>query len=234
MLEAVVFTGLLSALTVVVAVMYSRRIGQARREYLKAKSAVDDIVLSFNRQLRSLEEQLGVTVQKVETLSSRNELLADKLETQKEGLKALTEKAETLPSVMRDALVRIDSAEDKLNGLASLKESIDQKIADLEKRRVRLREPDARIESAIPIRRDRALAQLTGTELLVLELLTTEGEKTAPEIREKVKLSREHTARLMKKLYEKGYLERSSDKIPFTYRLKEEMQKLLKKPEAKS
>jgi DNA-binding MarR family transcriptional regulator len=78
------------------------------------------------------------------------------------------------------------------------------------------------------------LAQLTETELLVLEFLSTEGEKTAPEIKDKVKLSREHTARLMKKLYEKGYLERSSNKIPFTYRLKEEMQRFLNKPEQKS
>ncbi|MGB9134979.1 MAG: helix-turn-helix domain-containing protein [Candidatus Bathyarchaeia archaeon] len=234
MLEAVVVASFLAVLTVVVAVFYGRRINEARREYVKAKSAVDDIVLSFNRQLHSQEERLGITAQKVDVLSSRNELLAEKVEMQKTDFKALTEKTEPLPSVMSNALTRIDSVESKLNEFTSLKESLEQKIVELERRRFRPKEPEARVESAIPIRRERALAQLTETELLVLEFLATEGEKTAPEIRERVKLSREHTARLMKKLYEKGYVERSSNKIPFMYRLKEEMQRFLKKPEQKS
>jgi predicted HTH transcriptional regulator len=83
----------------------------------------------------------------------------------------------------------------------------------------------------IPIRRDKALAALTETEVAVLEFLSAEGPKTAPEIKEKVQLSREHTARLMKKLYEEGYLERETYKLPFKYRVKAEMEKLLKKPE---
>jgi hypothetical protein len=33
----------------------------------------------------------------------------------------------------------------------------------------------------------------------------------------------------MKKLYEKGYLERETGKIPFSYRIKEEMKKFLNK-----
>ena len=234
MLEAVVVAGFLAVLTVVVAIVYRRRIEEAHGEYVKAKSAVDDIVLSFNRQLHSQEERLGATSQKVDVLSSRTELLAERLEAQKRDLNALAEKTEPLSSVVGDALAKIDSAESRLNEFVSLRESLEQKIVELEKRRLRLKEPDARVDSAIPIRREKALAQLTETELLVLELLATEGEKTAPEIKERVKLSREHTARLMKKLYEKGYLERSSNKIPFTYRLKEEMQKFLKKPEQKS
>ena len=75
------------------------------------------------------------------------------------------------------------------------------------------------------------MAALTDTEIHVLEFLTSSGPKTAPEIREKVQLSREHTSRLMKKLYEEGYLERETGKLPFTYSVKKEMKKLLGKPE---
>jgi len=81
----------------------------------------------------------------------------------------------------------------------------------------------------IPIKRDKALAALTDTEITVLEILSKEGAKTAPEIRERVHLSREHTARLMKKLYEDGYLEREAGKIPFRYTVKKEMEALLQK-----
>jgi hypothetical protein len=35
----------------------------------------------------------------------------------------------------------------------------------------------------------------------------------------------------MKKLYEEGYLERDTGKIPFKYSVKKEMEKLLKKTE---
>jgi DNA-binding MarR family transcriptional regulator len=66
----------------------------------------------------------------------------------------------------------------------------------------------------------------------VLEMLTSEGSKTAPEIKDRIRLSREHTARLMKKLYEKGYLERETGKIPFRYSVKKEMKKFLRKTES--
>ncbi len=62
-------------------------------------------------------------------------------------------------------------------------------------------------------------------------MLSSEGPKTAPEIKDRVKLSREHTARLMKKLYEGGYLERETGKIPFRYSVKKEMEKFLNKTE---
>jgi len=92
--------------------------------------------------------------------------------------------------------------------------------------------PEASFEPVIPIKREKALARLTPTEIAVLEMLASEGAKTAPEIKERVKLSREHTARLMKKLYEEGYLERDTSKIPFKYSVKKEMEKFLKKTES--
>jgi DNA-binding MarR family transcriptional regulator len=84
---------------------------------------------------------------------------------------------------------------------------------------------------AVPIKRDKALAALTETEIAVLEMLHKEGPKTAPEIKERVGLSREHTARLMKKIYEEGYVEREAGKIPFRYTIKKEMEALLQKTE---
>jgi DNA-binding MarR family transcriptional regulator len=92
--------------------------------------------------------------------------------------------------------------------------------------------PEVKAEPVIPIRRDKAMAALTDTEISVLEMLAEEGAKTAPEIKARVQLSREHTARLMKKLYEEGYLERETGKIPFMYNVKKEMEKFLNKPES--
>jgi predicted transcriptional regulator len=63
-------------------------------------------------------------------------------------------------------------------------------------------------------------------------MLSEEGAKTAPEIKERVSLSREHTARLMKKLYEGGYLEREKGKIPFKYSVKKVTEKILSPEES--
>lgn len=234
MIEAttVVIVIVLSVATFVVAVLYGKRLHEAHRRYSEAKSAFDDVILSFSKQLQRQGEKAEFSARKVEVLSSRGELLAEQMKDQERAVQALAAKVEPLVALDK-ALPRIDTLENKFGEISSMKESLLQKIAEIEKRRPQ-RVPEARIESAIPIKREKALAPLTDTELTVLEFLATEGEKTAPQIREQIKLSREHTARLMKKLYEKGYLERGANKIPFTYRLKEEMKNILKKPEQKS
>lgn len=65
------------------------------------------------------------------------------------------------------------------------------------------------------------LANLTPTEHETLEILKAEGPKGAPELGKRLGKSREHTARLMKKLYLEGYVNRESNHAPFRYRLNE-------------
>ena len=84
------------------------------------------------------------------------------------------------------------------------------------------------VKPAFPLKRERALAPLTPTELKVLEILSTEGDKTVREIRSRIGLTREHTGRLMKSLYDKGYVERRTDRIPYVYRIKKEMEEMLR------
>lgn len=73
----------------------------------------------------------------------------------------------------------------------------------------------------------------TPTELQVLTMLANEGPKSAPEIGRVVGRSREHTARLMKKLFEEGYIRRDQTRIPFRYSLVERVKQTFKKQETK-
>ncbi|MDH5447513.1 MAG: MarR family transcriptional regulator [Candidatus Bathyarchaeota archaeon] len=223
----------LSIFTLSAAILYSKRINEAHNKYVEAKNVVDDIIVSFNRQLQKQEDRVETSTHKVNVLFTHDELFAERLENQEKKVQALVDRVESF-SYLEKATTRIDVLENKLGEVTSMKGTLLKKIAEIEKQRLHRKDSAAEIESAIPIKRERVLAPLTATELTVLEFLAVEGEKTAPEIKEQIKLSREHTARLMKKLYEKGYLERSANKIPFTYRLNEEMQKILKKPEQKS
>ena len=52
---------------------------------------------------------------------------------------------------------------------------------------------------------------------------------TAPKVEKKIGKTREHTARLMKKLWQEGYIERDTHRMPFRYRPTKRLKKLLKK-----
>lgn len=71
----------------------------------------------------------------------------------------------------------------------------------------------------------------TATEHGVLALLGEQGPKSAPEIGRYVGRSREHTARLMKKLLDEGYVLRDHARIPYRYSLSERVrQGMAKRP----
>lgn len=232
-MEVAILASVLAVFTLMVAILYSKRISEAHERYVKARNAFDDVIVSFNRQLRRQEDQLEISARKIDVLSNRSEIFAERFGDQKKKIQLLADRVEPFP-VMKKVSTRIATLEKKLGEIASIKDTLSKKITELEKQQFPKKDSEGKIESAIPIKREKALAPLTETELAVLEFLATEGGKTAPEIKKQIELSREHTARLMKKLYEKGYLDRSSIRIPFTYRLKEEMRKILAKPEQKS
>lgn len=69
---------------------------------------------------------------------------------------------------------------------------------------------------------EQTLGKLTCTEHEVLELLLS-GPKAAPEIGRLMTKSREHTARLMKSLFEQGFVERETERQPYQYRLNDKV-----------
>jgi CRP-like cAMP-binding protein len=215
------------------AVEYYRQLRKAQREYEKAKEVIEDIVLSFNRQLKQESGKAEYLAYKVEALSSRSDNALKKAEEVDGKLPGLEGKISTVLEDREKAANRLEEIDKKVHDVITAQEALSSKISGIEEQARQFSAvPETKIEAVIPIRREKALAPLTETELSALEMLVLEGPKTAPEIKEKIKLSREHTARLMKKLYESGYLERDTSKIPFTYHVKEEMAKLLKKTES--
>lgn len=227
-----ILAGVLFVVIVGVAVEYYRHISRVGREYEKARKVIDDIVLSFNRELKREAEKLEFVAYKIEAVSSRSDGAFKRAEEVEKKLRAFEPKINMVVEDREKILAKLDEIEKKTRDVVASQESLVVKIANLEEQTQQIpMAHEAKVETVIPIKREKALAPLTETELSVLEMLAVEGPKTAPEIKDKIKLSREHTARLMKKLYEEGYLERDSSKIPFKYNVKKEMEKLLKKTE---
>jgi uncharacterized protein YoxC len=221
--------------TIVFATEYYRRLRKAQREYEKARDSVEDIVLSFNRQFRRQDERLETVAYKVEAFAAKSDNALNKAEDVSKKVNALEAKIGIDSERREETLARLDGVDKSVRDIITSQEAISVKITNLEQQAKQLPAvPESGLEAVIPIRREKALAQLTATEVSVLEMLAAEGSKTAPEIKERVRLSREHTARLMKKLYEEGYLERETGKIPFKYSVKKEMEKLLKRTESQA
>jgi len=228
-------TLLLLLATMVAVVLYHRRIKRAHEEYEKAKDVVEDIVISFNRQVQRQEDRLSLIAYKTEAFSSKLEKIGKKVQAYDRQLADVTSKVGGLPEVEQKVAEQIKRVSKRFEDVIATQERMKKKIEEMEKVEYKVPPvPETKIEAVIPIKREKALAPLTETELSVLDLLATEGAKTAPEVRDKIKLTREHTARLMKKLYEAGYLERDTRKIPYAYRVKKEMLRILKKTEAKA
>ena len=236
-----VILGILLVATVVASSEYYMQVRRAQKEYEKAKGIVQEIVLSFNRELKRESERVDVIAFKVEGNSVKSDINVKKIESVEKRLEPMQKQISDLFEVKPDNSEITNNITTILSGLTDLS----SKIRDIEASQETLKSQVAGFnqqiqktiaspelnESVIPIKRDKAMSSLTDTEIAVLEMLSAEGPKTAPEIKERVHLSREHTARLMKKLYEEGYLEREVGKIPFNYSIKKEMEKLLKKTE---
>jgi chromosome segregation ATPase len=228
-----ILIGVLLAATVGASAEYYRQIRKAQREYEKAKGAVEDIVLSFNRELKREADRLEIMAYKVEGSTSKADTGLKRVDNIEKKIVPFESQVNTLSENNTSIIAKLTSVDIKMRDIETSHDTIKTKIAGLEDQVQKFSSaPEVRSEPVIPIRRDKAMAALTDTELAVLEMLSTEGPKTAPEIKERVRLSREHTARLMKKLYEEGYLERETGKIPFKYSVKKEMEKLLKKTES--
>jgi len=225
---SLIATILLLLASIGVAILYYRRIKRAHEMYDEAKNVVGDIVVSFNRQLQRQEDKLNAVAYKTEVSLAKSEGVVNKVKAYDKQLSDLAAKVEDVAGIEKSVSAQIDDVRKKVEDVIAKQKQIMKKTTETPA------VSEAKIKTAIPIKRERALAPLTETELSVLEILAAEGKKTAPEIRDRIKLTREHTARLMKKLYEKGYLEREAGKMPYSYSIKEEMRRILKKTEAKT
>lgn len=254
-----VILGVLVTVTAVAAYEYYKQIRLAHKEYEKARDFVEDIVLSFDRELKRESDKFDSMTAKVEGSYSTADVSYRKAEEVERKVEPITEQigvlnqsyqalsqtitqnlAELAQSTQNNTatLSGLSGLESKLKDIEAAQETLRTKIAGFEEQihKLSVIQPQSQGATEImlppmPIKRDKALAALTETEIVVLEMLSKEGSKTAPEIKDRVHLSREHTARLMKKLYEEGYAEREAGKIPFRYSIKKEMEALLQKAE---
>lgn len=212
-------TLMLFAVTTVASFIYYKKISQAQEEYEDARDIVRGITSGFTRQISRLTESISGFESDA---SDAHRVAAKALEASKVAVEASESGVDD-----RKLLA------ERLEGTEKVIEDMRKEIQDLSKRPVSLIQA-APLDAPIPLQQRDVLDQLTPTEFDVLTLIDEMGEGSVPEIREKIQKTREHTARLLKKLFDRGFIDRNTSRMPYRYHLRKEIVELVKNHQARN
>lgn len=200
-----------------------RKLDISRMSYREARQLLSAMVSSLSARIHQNETLTRDLLEQLQVLK------ADQARLRAEG-----------PTVDRDRLVGY--MQDWMGNMRGFIENLDQvqknlkvveeEFEEIRSRVDRLGEPQG-VENgdhAIPVGvvTQDSLKKLSQTERAVLELLVS-GPKAAPQIGPIVGKSREHTARLMKSLFEQGFVERETQGQPYEYGLNSKVREALAK-----
>lgn len=211
-MELVFTTIALFMVILVASYIFYKRIKMAQTEYEESKSTVRNITSGFTRQVKKMETGLD----RIEREASEAKYMANEALKVTQGGNAAAVKG--LEKV-KDLSERVDTIEN----------SIQEMRTDLTKlaTQPRLASVVTRVDAPIPVQGEDVFQQLTETEMEVLEMIVDLGEGTVPEIRGKIDRTREHTARLLKKLYDRGFIDRNTSGMPYRYSIRKEIRDLI-------
>lgn len=211
---ALVFTTFaLFIVTIVASYIFYQRIKMAQTEYEDSKGIVRNITSGFTRQVKRMESDL------------------DRLE--RETLQAKYMASEAISAKQGDSeatLAGLEKVKELSERVDGIEESIDAMKKDLSKLASQPRvivPQQGPVDAPIPVQGEDILQTLTDTELEVLKMIVDFGEGTVPEIKEQIQKTREHTARLLKKLYDKGFIDRNTNSMPYRYSIRKEIRDLI-------
>lgn len=208
-------TASLLLVTTVASYIYYKRIRQAQEEYEGSKDLVRVITSGFRREVDKITK----------SISGLREDAAAAQYAAGESLKASRDVVELVRMGAEESKgqsERLEEAERTIQQLRAEVEQLSQRPV------VAVQPPSAAVQAPIPVQGDAVLDGLTPTELDVLALIEEMGEGTVPDIRERIGKTREHTARLLKKLYERGFIDRNTSSMPYRYYVRKEIRELIK------
>ncbi len=185
-------------------------------------------IRAFQQSKQALVESASLVNVIVDALSSRIQRSESVMIQLRSDMEATTQRSDALAGEQVNLRA---SHQETLNHLQEILASDKKLIVEFEQIKTKLNSIHQKspTSDALPKRENLAtmvsdgdfLASLTPTERLTLEILRDEGAKAAPEIGKRLNKSREHTSRLMKKLYLEGYVDRETNHAPFRYKLNE-------------
>jgi DNA-binding MarR family transcriptional regulator len=200
--------------------VYCWRLSKTGKEYEEAKGTVQMILGNLNKKLKNQDEKIDHINITAELALSEANRTTEKVDDLSKEVNSLTKSLEATLKAETVMAKHISSVYNKIETTAKAQNELQEQIKSLDDRYRGLL-PEAEKPVVLPVDGEVAIANLTQTELQILRILAIEGPKPAPELKVIVGKTREHTARLMKKLFDEGYVERETGIMPYRYKLSE-------------
>jgi hypothetical protein len=220
-LDIVMWLGAVSLVTgaFILAVVYHRMLRPLTNEYWQAKTLVETIVTTFKRRYDELSRIDSAIIVGVETTKRQ-------LQEGANGLSEVNARLGSISHQVESFALSNDATRADLSSLHSELENMRRGLDAPKTIDAPHFAPRVATRTTSPEQPTNEQGHLTDTEQAVLQFLKSEGPKTSRQIETKIEKTREHTARLMKKLWQQGYVEREIHTTPFTYRLANGFQEL--------
>jgi hypothetical protein len=220
---------------------YYGKLSEASRSYNEARGTVRSLLSGIKQRMNEQTVEIRSIRDEVAFFQARNDFWKSEKRVDSEKLDNLSTGVETaLVATQRFGSAVIAIKQD-CSRISETQEILAKKVEDLSmKQRIFEEQGIEKIEGPAvgPLSIEKkevrkGLDKLNGTELQVLSMLL-EKSMAAPEIGKSLLKTREHTARLMKKLYEEGYIERETNRIPYTYKINESLRNYLGEVKSKA
>jgi len=206
-------TTALFIITVAASIIFYKRIEMAQNIYEESKSKVQTITRGFTKQVNRLENEINII--KKEALDAQyiaTNALQDTETSNETALKSL--------EMLKKLSKRVERTEEELVEVKKTLENISKKPRSIAG-------DTTEIEAPIPVQKEDVLEQLTDTELEALIMIEEMDEGTVPKVKKRIDKTREHTARTLKKLYDKGFVDRNTSSLPYRYYIRPEIRDIL-------
>jgi len=122
------FIGVLLAATIGASVEYYRQIRKAQREYEKAREAVEDIVLSFNRALKREADRLELVAYKVEGNTAKTDTSLKRVDSIEKKIAPVESKLRAISENDASILSKIAEVKTKTHNIEAAHQTLKTKI----------------------------------------------------------------------------------------------------------
>ena len=204
-LDELIFFGavlIFSVTSILSSSIFYKRISRAKEVFNDSRDLLSTVLLPFNKQQQNIENSLSSALYDIERVRAQVENVFEHISQQAgDPIKTDYLALETITKKLVEQITQLQNSQ----------KTLWEQVKKIES------QPSQRSRPELDTKHVQAI-KLTKTEKKILEVLYTDGSKTAPEIEDIIQKTREHTSRLMKKLWVAGYIEREVHIIPYMYR----------------
>jgi predicted HTH transcriptional regulator len=214
-MEVVISTGLI-ILSIIFTFSFYSKLRSATREYEISKDLVKAVTMTAKISIDKQKKQIEEIEYELENVQSQIEQNRGSLEYNQDKMDIILENIISILKMNKKMSESIMTLNEKINSEIISRQNMKKPIQVIHKENA-----ENRSQHSANVKTQQF--NLTLTEQSIIQVLLNEGPKTAPQIQSNIGKTREHTSRLLKKLWQEGYIDRETHSIPYRYRPSNEL-----------